>query len=59
MAVLKPPTVVVPRSVMHTAWRGQTVTLTPAHRLRSNHPLVKQVGADAFVAERSDLDFED
>lgn len=51
--------VVVPRGIIHTEWRGASVTLTPAHRLRSTHPLVRALGPDQFKAERAGLDFED
>lgn len=51
--------VVVPRGTIHAEWRGAPIVLTPAHRLRSNHPLVIRLGSDSFRAERDELDFED
>lgn len=50
--------VVHPATVIHATWQGAAITLEPHNRLRANHPLVKQLGAGAFVPERA-LDFED
>ncbi len=50
--------VVRPVSVIHTTYRGEPVMLRPSHRLRANHPLVKQIGAASFELEPP-LDFED
>lgn len=51
------PAVVRPVSVIFTEWRGAPITLYPHHRIRAEHPLVRQLGAASFVPEPG-LDFE-
>jgi hypothetical protein len=54
----QPDPVVRARWVIHTNYKGAPVTITPAHRLRADHPLVKSTGAESWTPEPP-LDFED